>query len=55
MGLALLLAIWFSGYLNKEQGSTCDRQSLYFIAGFALMSVHTHRCYENPCTTMYAL
>ncbi len=38
LGLALLLAIWFSGYLNKSRASHMIRQSLCFIAGFVLMS-----------------
>jgi hypothetical protein len=39
LGLALIMAIWFSGYLNRNTVSQLLRQSLIFLAGFGLMSV----------------
>jgi hypothetical protein len=38
-GLVLLLAIWFSGYLNRNTIRQVFRQSFLFIAGFGIMSV----------------
>lgn len=39
LGLALMLVIWFSGYLNLKTVRQVFIQSLIFIVGFGLMSV----------------
>ncbi len=39
LGLTLLLAIWFSGYLNRNNLRQVIGQSVLFLLGFAFMSV----------------
>lgn len=39
MGISLILAIWFSGYLNRKIIREMIWQSLIFMGGFAIMSV----------------
>jgi len=39
LGLILILAIWFSGYLNRKTVKQVLIQSLIFITGFGIMSV----------------
>ena len=39
LGLALMLAIWFSGYLNRNTIRQVVFQSLIFVSGFIFMSV----------------